>query len=314
MSTEKPVRAGRRTVRAAAVPFLLLAIATASNPDYIWYRIMPGDTLSEIAARFEVSTATLVELNNLPGRGHTILAGERIKIPQDSDGGDGGGGGGTVRYRTVIVKYKVKIGDNLTEIAQRYRTKPGAILERNNLADPDLVRIGQVLEIPKRVKVVVTPSKKEPRYSKAVREAAARNREILAKRKTPSKSQTEKMIRKTAKAFGVEPSLALAIGWMESGWNQKAVSPANAIGVMQVLPSTGRWLETKLGRDLDLLDAKENIIAGVAYLRILTKSAPPKTAIAGYYQGPGSVRQNGMYDSTERYVRTVLALKKRFGG
>ncbi|MCI0686643.1 MAG: transglycosylase SLT domain-containing protein [Sporichthyaceae bacterium] len=207
-----------------------------------------------------------------------------------------------------ILWYRVKPGDTVSEIAQKHGVKPADVIARNDLADPDLLIIGRTLKIPTKVE----PSTPTKTYPKAVREAAVRNRALLAKHKTPTKAQTEKMIRVIARDFGVPRSLALAVGWMESGWNQKAVSPANAIGVMQVLPSTGRWLETKIGRDLDLLDAKDNITAGVAYLKILTREAPVRTAIAGYYQGPGSVRKNGMYPRTKRYVKTVLALRQRF--
>ena len=48
-------------------------------------------------------------------------------------------------------------------------------------------------------------------------------------------------------------------------------------------------------------------------LEILTRSAAnERQAIAGYYQGLRSVRENGMYPDTKRYVANVLALKKRF--
>jgi hypothetical protein len=37
-------------------------------------------------------------------------------------------------------------------------------------------------------------------------------------------------------------------------------------------------------------------------------------AAAGYYQGLSSVRQNGMFPDTQQYVRSVMALRSRFGG
>ena len=37
-------------------------------------------------------------------------------------------------------------------------------------------------------------------------------------------------------------------------------------------------------------------------------------AIAGYYQGLGSVRSRGLYDDTQQYVANVQALRSRFGG
>jgi soluble lytic murein transglycosylase-like protein len=111
----------------------------------------------------------------------------------------------------------------------------------------------------------------------------------------------------------VDPALALAVAQQESGFRQDVVSWADAIGVMQVLPSTGRWVSRAVvGRPLDLLRTRDNIIAGVSLLRVLTNAAPLPQAVAGYYQGLASVRRNGMYADTRAYVRNVLALRQRW--
>jgi soluble lytic murein transglycosylase-like protein len=90
------------------------------------------------------------------------------------------------------------------------------------------------------------------------------------------------------------------------------VSVANAIGVMQVIPSAGAWASSLAGRRLDLLDTRDNITAGVVILRSLTRSATTEEqAVAGYYQGLAGVRAHGMYADTRSYVRSVLALKAR---
>ena len=81
------------------------------------------------------------------------------------------------------------------------------------------------------------------------------------------------MIVATARRHGVDPRLALAVGWQESGWNQRQVSVANAIGVMQVIPSSGQWASEMAGRRLNLLNTQDNITAGVVILRSLTRSA-----------------------------------------
>jgi soluble lytic murein transglycosylase-like protein len=121
------------------------------------------------------------------------------------------------------------------------------------------------------------------------------------------------MIRGTARALGVDPALALAVAEQESGFHQRVVSPADAIGVMQVLPSTGRWVGREVvGRPLDLLDASDNVLAGVSLLAVLTRAAPVRTAVAGYYQGLASVRRHGMLPDTRRYVANVLALRRHW--
>jgi soluble lytic murein transglycosylase-like protein len=116
---------------------------------------------------------------------------------------------------------------------------------------------------------------------------------------------------------GVPGSLAAAIGWQESGFNNSMVSSANARGIMQVLPGTWDWVQGNLAqRTLDPASAEDNVRAGALYLgRLLRESGgDPALAAAGYYQGLASVRRVGMFDDTRRYVDNVLALRARFGG
>ena len=56
--------------------------------------------------------------------------------------------------------------------------------------------------------------------------------------------------------------------------------------------------------------------AGVLYLKqLLAETGGDETAaIAGYYQGLGSVRSRGLFDDTKQYVANVQALRSRFGG
>ena len=119
-----------------------------------------------------------------------------------------------------------------------------------------------------------------------------------------------------AAEYGVSPSLAAAIAWQESGFNNAMVSSANARGVMQVMPGTWDYVQQNLAqRQLDPNSATDNVHAGVIYLRRLLDETggDEGTAIAGYYQGLGSVRERGLYDDTSRYVENVQALRGRFG-
>jgi soluble lytic murein transglycosylase-like protein len=121
------------------------------------------------------------------------------------------------------------------------------------------------------------------------------------------------MVAETARRHGVSPSLALAVAYHESGFQQGVVSPVDAIGVMQVLPSTGRALSRQTGRDLDLLDTQDNVTAGVLLLRQLVRSTgSTDKALAGYYQGLRSVAQRGLLPQTQAYIANVNALRPRF--
>jgi len=112
-------------------------------------------------------------------------------------------------------------------------------------------------------------------------------------------------------------SLVSAVGWQESGHNNAMVSSAGAMGIMQVMPGTWDWVEQNLaGRQLDPASSQDNVTAGTLYLNHLIARAggDEATAIAGYYQGPESVRRIGMLPETQRYVANVQALRARFGG
>ena len=295
----------RELVRAIGIPVVVAAVATASAPGWTTYHVKRGDTLGEIAKHFHVTVAKLIEANDLPGHGDLIYVGETLKIPVHKPAP------GTTVTKTVLVPHKVVLGDTLIGLARKYGVDQAKIVKANHLKS-DVIVLGETLKIPV-TKTVKLPNTFAGRtYPDAVVRAAAHNRAVLAHRKVPDRKETKALIVKTAKALKVDPALALAVAWQESGWNQRAVSVANAIGVMQVIPSTGRWMETVLDQDLNLLDVEDNILAGVGLLRFLTDAAPLHKAVAGYYQGLSSVRSNGMYRDTRRYVDNVLSIRKRY--
>jgi soluble lytic murein transglycosylase-like protein len=121
------------------------------------------------------------------------------------------------------------------------------------------------------------------------------------------------MIAAAARRHGVPVDLALALAYQESGFQQRVVSPVDAIGAMQVLPSTGRSLGRLHGRTFDLLKASDNVEAGVLLLRdLLQATRNVDRALAGSYQGLGSVARVGLLPQTKQYVRNVHLLRQRF--
>jgi soluble lytic murein transglycosylase-like protein len=84
---------------------------------------------------------------------------------------------------------------------------------------------------------------------------------------------------------------------------------------MQILPGTWSWINSNLAMSpLNDRSAADNVHAGVLYLGQLlhdTGGDIPE-AVAAYYQGLGSVREQGMLPDTRRYVKDVLALRARF--
>lgn len=140
-----------------------------------------------------------------------------------------------------------------------------------------------------------------------------KHRRQLAAADLPTREQIHTMIVATAKRYGVDPTLALAIGWQESGHQQSAVSVCDALGTMQVMPSTGSWASSIVKHKLNLMQAQDNITAGVVTLRYLTQHAADQDQVIGaYYQGLAAVKAHGFYSDTRQYVASVHAHMKRF--
>ena len=107
-----------------------------------------------------------------------------------------------------------------------------------------------------------------------------------------------------AERHGVDPDLVHAVIAVESGYRATAQSPAGAQGLMQLMPGTQRDLGVS-----DAFDPRQNVDAGVAYLRRLTDEFGTVLALAAYNAGPGAVRRyNGIppYAQTRAYVQAVL--------
>lgn len=105
----------------------------------------------------------------------------------------------------------------------------------------------------------------------------------------------------------VSPALALAVMAVESGGRARAVSPAGARGLMQLMPATA----ARFGVG-DSDDPVENIRGGIAYLDWLMGhfGGDPLLVLAGYNAGEGAVaRYDGVppYDETRAYVPKVIA-------
>ena len=281
--------------RSLAVVVLLAAVVTAAAPSFV--RVRPGDTLSELAQRHGTSVQALRALNDQPGNG-AIHAGSRLRLP---------GSGRTSRGRAGGERgYTVRPGDTLSGIAQRHGVSVRSIRVRNRLSGPLLA--GRRLAVGGGGSSGSTAQGASP-----VAGSAAASRARLRQMRVPGKRAVRRMVARTARRHGVSQSLALSVAYHESGFQQRVVSGVNAIGVMQVLPSTGRVLARQHGRRLNLFNAQDNITAGVLLLRQLLRSTGSERAtLAGYYQGLGSIARKGLLPQTHSYIRSIGYLRPRF--
>ena len=198
------------------------------------------------------------------------------------------------RRRTVLVSRRthvVKPGESLWVLAKRYHTTVAKLAKLNhlNLARPLLV--GAKLRLPAARKIAVQP---------------------VADR-TESVTSVVSLLDRWAAHYGVPARLARALAWMESGYNNSLVSSVGARGIMQIMPGTWQYVETVLiGRKVSH-DASGNVRIGVAYLHHLLSDfgGNERLALAGWYQGEASVRQQGMLAVSRRFVADVLALQLR---
>lgn len=117
-----------------------------------------------------------------------------------------------------------------------------------------------------------------------------------------------------AQAQGLDPYLVTSLVRQESEFNPGAVSRANAYGLMQLLPSTGKQLAKQQGERHfnanELFDPTENLRLGTAYLRqnIDHYGGQVEYALAAYNAGEGPVRQwiaSGDYKDIPEWVESI---------
>lgn len=134
-------------------------------------------------------------------------------------------------------------------------------------------------------------------------------------------------IRQAGKTNGLDPSWVLAIARQESAFNPTARSHAGAMGLMQLMPATGRLISKLINRPLQQLDElyrpARNIELGSAYLRRMydENQQNPVLATAAYNAGPHRVArwlpsekldadiwaENIPFNETRHYVQTVMS-------
>lgn len=303
----------------ASAPLLL----DQEEPAAAEHTVARGDSLWAIAQRHDVAVTELMRWNDLSGAA-LLRPGQKLRLTGEDapPAAPGPGTPGPARS-----EHTVRPGDSLWAVAQAHGVSVQQLLEANDLDVGALLRPGQKLVLtgggtaaPPPVRPAAEPGRPVGdtflgrTYEGGVVDSANRHHAQLAARPAPPPEQMRRIVHDTAVRMGVDPALALAHAQQESGFDHRAVSPADAVGTMQVIPDAGEWASGLVGRELDLLDPEDNVTAGVAIIRQLGRSAPSTdVAIAAYYQGLHGVQKYGMYDDTKSYVRSVKAHRESFG-
>jgi LysM repeat protein len=318
----------------------MLAAPAAASATFA-HTVAPGESLASIAAADGLTVAQLAAANGLSSTS-SLIAGTSVQIPPQSGGtlssahgatsatfaGDGDGDSDDVAQATTTSvpvrtsytttsgggSYVIQPGDTLSAIAARAGLSVASLAAANGINPTGVIVSGTALRLsgsPSTVYVSASPATSQPVGAAAAGSAAA------PPYPTPERVSASQ-IGQVAAVHGVSPSLAAAVAWQESGFNNNLVSTADARGVMQITPGTWDWIQNSLnpGTPLAPASAIDNVRGGVLLLHSLLSSTggDPALAAAGYYQGLPSVQRYGMYSDTQRYVNSVLALRRQFGG
>ncbi len=315
----------RRRRLCVLIPSAVLSFAAPASAEVV-HTVRPGETLWSIAAANNLTTRTVAAYNGV-SEDHRVILGQTIRVPTVTEGAAAlqrsGLAPATTATATAVSTttapaassgapapqgaYVVRWGDTLSGLAAGAGVSVTDMAAMNGLNPAGVLLAGTVLKLPAGAPAPARAS--EPAPATHVVPAAAPE-------PTPARLSAGD-VQAVASQYGVSPSLAAAIGWQESGFNNSMVSDANARGVMQVMPGTWDWVQANLApRALDPNSATDNVHAGVLYLKRLLEATggDENAAIAGYYQGLASVQSHGMYDDTKQYVANVQALRPRFGG
>lgn len=305
----------RRSTPLAVLAVLASIPCTASAA--VPHTVQPGETLWSLAAAHNMTTRAYAAANGL-SEDAQLVAGTTVNHPTVTEAAAAlqtAPAAATPAQQAAAAQtaaaeapkpmggYTVQPGDSLSAIAARSGIPVAQLAQMNGIALDAPLLAGTALKLP-----TGAPAPANPAPATTVPAAAP----AAAPGRVTSGDVTS-----IAAQHGVPGSLAAAIGWQESGFNNAMVSSANARGVMQVMPGTWDWIQANLAkRQLDPSSATDNVHAGTLYLGSLLKSTggDPAMAAAAYYQGLSSVRRIGMLPETKRYVANVLALRSRFGG
>lgn len=159
--------------------------------------------------------------------------------------------------------------------------------------------------------------KGDGRFQVYIKSAAASKRAGVAAF-MPSDGSTERFtrysewIRQAAILYQIPEELIRSIIKCESDYDPRALSPAGAQGLMQMIPATALRMQVR-----DAFDPREAIFGGTRYLRVLANmfNGDLELTIAGYNAGEAAVvRYAGIppYEETQAYVARVLTYYRRY--
>jgi N-acetylmuramoyl-L-alanine amidase len=300
----------------------MLASPAAAHANFA-HVVSPGESLSSVAAVDGLSVSQLASANGLSPDAE-LISGSTLDIPPQSGGttdssdtgpADSSDSSSENAAPTTSVgsgSYVVQPGDTLSAIAANAGTTVDQLAAANGVDPNGILLAGAVLNLS-------GAGSGSSSGSGATTEPVSTDGAGSSGAPEPTpETVSAGEVGSIAASEGVSPSLAEAIGWQESGFNNDLVSNTGAVGVMQIEPGTWDYIGQNLAGPppLQSASAHDNIRAGTLLLHSLLSDTggDPALTAAGYYQGLQSVQENGMYSDTQQYVNDVMALRQQFGG
>ena len=224
--------AGSKTFRALARPRARVKRHVVVKPSpTVFHRVSPGEGFIVISRRYRITAVSLARANGL--RLTSVLTpGQRLRVP-----GRRVASRPKTRSTASIASHTVRAGESFFSIAQRYHVSPWRLARTNRLSLMATIVPDQRLRLPPGAH--------------------------LGSSGDPGRDSVRASIDRWARTYGVDPKLARAVAWMESGFQQDVVSSAGAIGVMQLLPETWEWVDVMLLGEVTPRTYEGNIRAGV---------------------------------------------------
>ena len=121
------------------------ATSTSSTTSATTYTVKSGDTLSSIASSHNTTTAALTSLNSLANP-NLIYVGQVLKLANTTTASPSSTSSAASTSSSAMT-YTVKSGDTLSSIASSYNTTTSTLTSLNNLSNPNLIYVGQVLKV-----------------------------------------------------------------------------------------------------------------------------------------------------------------------
>ena len=107
--------------------------------------VKSGDTISSISKFYSINKDLIIKLNNLKDENY-IFVGQNLIISESTE---------SITKKSDLINYHiVQIGENLTQISNKYKLNLGYLIEINNLKNPDSIKVGQNLSLSKNKPII----------------------------------------------------------------------------------------------------------------------------------------------------------------